>query len=276
MYMRANRKGMKGERKMKDYKDIPLLKATDIEVRVKQCTEKGAVALIYKTARVDYRILNELFGLYGWKCDYREIKGNLYCTISIYDEEHGQWVEKTNCGIESREDGEGNEKKGEASDSLKRAGFALSIGLELYSAPFIFLKVETVKNEATRKYELKNKYQKFIVSEVGYDENREINKLVISDADNGDVVFSFGSKEKVKEPKKENAPKVVDSELKLHGDEPISKTQLDLIVKYYTELSEERKARFMQFLKGTYKVDGINLLNQNDADSVIKMCKIGF
>lgn len=261
---------------MKDYKDIPLLKADDIEVRVKQCTEKGAVALIYKTARVDYRILNELFGLYGWKCDYKEIKGNLYCTISIYDEEHGQWVEKTNCGIESREDGEGNEKKGEASDSLKRAGFALGIGLELYSAPFTFLKVETIKNEATRKYELKNKYQKFVVSEVGYDENREINKLVIADADNGDIVFSFGSSKKVKETKKQEEPKTVDGEFKMHGEEPISKTQLDLIVKYYTELNDERKERFMRFLKGTYKVDGINFLNQNDADSVIKMCKIGF
>lgn len=174
---------------MINYKDIPLLTQDDIEVKVKQVSESGAVALLYKTARTDYKYLNELFGIYGWSCDYREVKGNLYCTISIYDEEKNQWIAKTNCGVESRADEDGNEKKGEASDSLKRAGFTLGIGVELYSAPFIFLKVATKLNDK-KKYELANKYQKFRVKTITYTNEREIDKLVIVDSDTNKVVFS--------------------------------------------------------------------------------------
>ena len=38
-----------------------VLKPEEIEVKVKQVTEKGAVALIYKTSRVDMDILDETF-----------------------------------------------------------------------------------------------------------------------------------------------------------------------------------------------------------------------
>ena len=99
---------------------IPTLEADDIEVKIKQVTQKGAFALLYKTARTDMRILDEMFGINNWQVEYERIGDVLFCTISVWDDEKKQWVKKQNCGIESREDGEGNEKKGEASDALMK------------------------------------------------------------------------------------------------------------------------------------------------------------
>lgn len=169
-----------------------LLNAEEIEVKVKQVTEKGAVALLYKTARTDMDLLDEQFGAGGWECDYKEIKGNLYCGIGVKQAD-GTTVWKWDCGIESRADDEGNEKKGEASDAFKRAGTKWGIGRELYAAPFILLKVETEANGG-KTYKLKDKHQSFDVAEIGYDENRRINRLVIKD-NKGNTVFTYGAKQ---------------------------------------------------------------------------------
>lgn len=167
---------------------FPVLTADQIEVRVKQVTAKGALLLLYKTARTDYDILDEVLGADGWKVEYSEIKGNLYCTLSIWSDARGGWVSKTNCGTESREDGDGNEKKGEASDAFKRAGVTCGIGRELYTAPFIFVNVETVPKD--KSFEMKDRYATFDVKEIGYDDARRINRLVIVD-NNGKTVFTF-------------------------------------------------------------------------------------
>lgn len=170
-------------------KDIRLLKAEDIDVKVKQVSEKGAVVLLYKNARVDMNILDETFGAENWECDYKEIKGNLYCGIGARESEDKQFIWKWDCGIESRED-EGNEKKGEASDAFKRAGFKWGIGRELYTAPFTFINVPTVyKNN---KYELENKFERFKVKEIDYIA-RVISKLVIVDSKNN-VVYDMTAK----------------------------------------------------------------------------------
>ena len=185
-------------------KEIRLLTKADIEVKVKQVTEKGAVALLYKTARTDMQILDETFGPLYWETDYKEIKGNLYCGIGVDNGERVVW--KWDCGIESREDGEGNEKKGEASDAFKRAGFKWGIGRELYTAPFIFIKAETT--EKNGKYYLKNKFAKYSVSVIEYDEMRNINKLEIVD-ENGNKVFTYGTANKgVIAPPSHEKPKV--------------------------------------------------------------------
>ena len=170
-----------------------LLNADEIEVKVKQVTEKGAVALLYKTARTDMTLLDETVGAENWQTDYREIKGNMYCGIGIYRDAERGYVWKWNCGTESREDGEGNEKKGEASDAFKRAGTTWGIGRELYTAPFIFLNVET--KEKNGKYYLADKFQTFEVSEITYTDNRTIKSVTIVD-NHGTVVYGRGSAKK--------------------------------------------------------------------------------
>lgn len=168
--------------------NFPLLTADQIEVKVKQVSQKGAVLLLYKTARTDMELLDKVVGPMRWAVDYREIKDNLYCGIGITEDgEH--WVWKWDCGIESRADGDGNEKKGEASDAFKRAGFKWGVGRELYTSPFTFAKVETEPN-GKGGFVMKDKYARFTVKEIGYD-GRKVSHLVITD-NHDKVVFSFG------------------------------------------------------------------------------------
>ena len=177
----------------------------DIQVKVKQVFEKGAVLLLYKDARYDMKVLDETFGSMNWQSDYKVVKDNLYCGIGVRDKDIKEWVWKWDCGIESREDGDGNEKKGEASDAFKRAGFKWGIGVELYTSPFIFANVETIEKD--HKWYLKDKFIKFSVQGIWYDEDNggDIGALVIED-NKGNIVFQWKKKGFViKEDKKQIA-----------------------------------------------------------------------
>lgn len=113
------------------------LRPCEIECKVATVKPgKGVSLLLYKTARTDVAILDEMFGKMGWQCEYKEVKGNMYCGISVFDQDSGQWIEKWDCGVESDF---GDKQKGEASDAFKRAGFKWGIGVELYTAPFIWI-----------------------------------------------------------------------------------------------------------------------------------------
>jgi hypothetical protein len=117
------------------------LRADEIDVRVATVNEKGVSLLLYKDARCDMNVLDETVGKFGWDRDHKELKGNIYCGVSIYDDEKGVWVTKWDCGAESFTEKE----KGEASDSFKRACFNWGIGRELYTAPFIWIPNKNVK-----------------------------------------------------------------------------------------------------------------------------------
>ena len=153
------------------------LRANEIEVRIGQIYEKGVSMLLYKNARTDMQILDETFGPMGWQCKYKEVKGNLFCSIGILSPEYDEWIWKEDCGTESNTEKE----KGEASDAFKRAGFRWGIGRELYTAPFIWLSVATKRKEQGRGFELNNprELNGIYVSNIATD---EINgKLVITE-----------------------------------------------------------------------------------------------
>jgi len=115
------------------------LKEDEIECKVSIIKENGLALLLYKTARTDMGILDETFGTMNWQCEYKEIKGNMYCGISVWDDKKQQWITKWDCGVESAF---GDKEKGEASDAFKRAGFKWGIGVELYTSPFIWIPAE--------------------------------------------------------------------------------------------------------------------------------------
>ena len=155
-----------------------LLSEKDIEVKVKQVKENGAVLLLYKTARTDMDILDEAVGAANWTNDYKEIKGNLYCGLAVREKEEDPFIWKWDCGIESREDGDGNEKKGEASDAFKRAGFRWGIGRELYSAPFIRIPADKMNIIMGNNGKPKT-FDTFSVEKIAYDDCGRISGLAI-------------------------------------------------------------------------------------------------
>ena len=204
------------------------LRKDEIECKVAMVKEKGLQLLLYKTARTDMEILDEVYGPLNWKCSYQEIKGNLYCTISIWDKEKAQWIDKQDCGVESAF---GDKEKGEASDSFKRAGFKVGIGRELYNSPFIW--VGSDKANITTETDKNNKknskcMDKFFVEEIDYN-NGEITKLVIFNDTKKCVAYQYGSYE-TKEPKKEKL--ATDTQIKEAIDLGVN---IEKVVKFYNK-----------------------------------------
>lgn len=166
---------------------IRLLKAEEIECRVSVVRENGLSLLLYKDARVDQKILDETFGMFGWKRSHQSIDGNLYCTVEVYDEEKKIWVAKQDVGTTSYSEKE----KGQASDSFKRACFNWGIGRELYTAPFIWIQEElaNIQKKGDKLYCNDN----YKVASIDYNDNREITSLVIVNG-KGDCVYTMQPK----------------------------------------------------------------------------------
>ena len=167
------------------------LKASEIDCRIQSIGQNktkaiGATILLYKDARVDMNILDETVSAMNWQRGHSVVDGNLYCTISIWDETKGQWVSKSDVGTESNTEKE----KGQASDSFKRAGFNWGIGRELYTAPFVYITLQDGEWYEGRDGKPKSN-AKFKVKDISYDENRNIVRLIVVDS-KGKVRYTFG------------------------------------------------------------------------------------
>lgn len=163
-----------------------MLNADEIDCRVGTVTDKGVSLLMYKDARVDMRLLDEVVGPMNWKRDHELINGNLFCTVSIRDEKTGEWVSKQDVGVESNTEKE----KGQASDAFKRACFNWGIGRELYTCPFVWITL------AENEWKMgtggkKQPRTRFYVKDIQYKDGK-VTKLVIVD-DGGRVRYSFGN-----------------------------------------------------------------------------------
>lgn len=157
------------------------LQANEIECRVATVKDKGISLLLYKTARVDRAILDETFGAFSWQNDFKVVDGKMYGGIGVHSSITNEWIWKWDCGTESNTEAE----KGQASDCFKRAGFKWGIGIELYTAPFIWINGDGNKL----------KFEKYEVSDIGYSDLGEINKLKIINSKTKDVVYAMGKNE---------------------------------------------------------------------------------
>ena len=168
---------------------VRLLRADEIECRVSTINERGLSLLLFKDARVDQKILDETFTPFGWKRTHQIIDGNLYCTVEIWDSEKCQWISKQDVGTTSYSEKE----KGQASDSFKRACFNWGVGRELYTAPFIWIgAVHATIQKKDNKFTTSDR---FSVQSISYNEQREINALVIVNG-KGFKVFEMKPKQK--------------------------------------------------------------------------------
>ncbi len=228
-------------------KDIRLLKANEIDVRVQMVNQNYISVLLYKDARVDMKILDETFGPMNWQRRHDVINNNLFCTVSIYDEDKKQWISKQDVGIPSYTQAE----KGEASDSFKRACINIGIGRELYSAPAIFIMPQS--GEVTQN---KNKYQtksRFYVKEIEYADNREIAHLTIIDG-KGNQRYSWGRKTQAQPP--------------VANNKPMNQQNNNLLEKHRVEIAQMLKAKqvptdvFVNWLRNNYNVEKLEQLNE--------------
>lgn len=162
-------------------------KLTASEIEVKPCQvakDKSWVQiLLYKTSRVDMQILTEMYGQ-KWKSEYKMVGDSLFCAISVYDSELGEWISRTDCG---EKDAGLSEDKSWATSAFKRAATQFGIGIELYSTPKI--KFNTQPN-----WFFNDKLSMtFEVSEIEW-VGETLTKLTIVDRW-GNVVWSLGQTE---------------------------------------------------------------------------------
>lgn len=170
---------------------IRLLRADEIECRVSTINAYGLRLLLYKDARVDQKILDEMFTPFGWQRTHQEIAGNLYCTVSVWDDARQRWISKQDVGTASYSDKE----KGQASDSFKRACFNWGIGRELYTAPDIWVPASRTHIREDKKR--KDHYittDRFSVQSISYNGYREICALTVVDQDGREVFRMRGQK----------------------------------------------------------------------------------
>jgi len=177
---------------------IRLLTAADIDVRVGSKSKKGdkAQLLLYKDARVDMAVLDEVYGKENWQTQYAVIGDVLFCGIGVFL--NNQWVWKWSNGVESKGQEEGNNTKGEASDAIKRAGFLWGIGRELYNCKGIWVDITA------------EEYLAFSVKEIAFNEQTLMpTRLLIVDS-KGNKRYELGKHvESPKQPDTQTLPPVV-------------------------------------------------------------------
>lgn len=166
-------------------KEFRTLTADEIEVRVGTVGNGKASLLLYKDARCDMNILDETVGPMNWQKSYELIDGQLFCTIDIWDDEKKQWISKQDVGVESNTEAE----KGRASDAQKRAAVAAGIGRELYTAPRITIKCETVQEGNRHKLKYPWQFYGCKVESISYDDRRQITQLTITKDEN--VIYEY-------------------------------------------------------------------------------------
>ena len=163
------------------------LRADEIDCRIAQIKEtqsgKGLSLLLYKDARCDQNILDEVVGPFKWKREHT--RDNRNCIVSIWSDELGQWVSKEDTGTESNTERE----KGLASDSFKRACFNWGIGRELYTAPFIWITEKDCRIKENRGKLVC--YDRFTVKGIGYTDG-VITGLEIKNQATGKVCYKWG------------------------------------------------------------------------------------
>ena len=176
------------------------LNADEIECRVGSVSTNGCSLLMYKDARVDMRLLDEVVGAFNWKREHEIINGNLYCTVSIYNADTKEWVSKQDVGVESNTEKE----KGQASDAFKRACFNWGIGRELYTCPFVWVNLgqnEWKMGEAGKKQPC----VKFSVKDIEYADGKVCKLVIVDESGKERFVYENGKRMSKAAPKEVNA-----------------------------------------------------------------------
>ena len=144
-------------------KKIRTLKADEIECRPQSVKNNKATLLLYIDSRAATNLLDETYGMENWTIEYKDVAGQIYGRLSIYDTETNRWIYREDTGSPANIEKE----KSLASDVLKRTIVRFGV-TELYTTPRIEIADDGYGNSGYK------------VSEIEYNENREIIHLVIT------------------------------------------------------------------------------------------------
>lgn len=223
------------------------LRADEIELRVGTVSKTGTgfSLLCYKDARCDQNILDEVYGSEYWQRDHKEVKGNLYGGVGVYNKELKEWIWKWDCGVESFTESQ----KGEASDSFKRACFNLGIGRELYTSPFIWISGHIDPKSSKPETKFVSGLRVSLIEYEETDTKRTIKKLQIKDKD-GNVVFNYGIAGATKEAPKLNRSELEDKIVALCDAKGLRLTDICKKAKVndLSELDEERLQNCIEYI----------------------------
>lgn len=214
-------------------KKIRTLLPNDIELREADKNSKGQVHLLmYITSRSATNLLDETYGMENYNIEYVDVAGQIYCKLSIWDEEHQRYIVRMDTGEEAKIASD----KSLASDALKRSIVRLGV-TELYSGPAIYVADDGYSNKGHK------------VLEITYDNNRNINHLVI--------VNRFG-KEVFRWDEGQRPQRAVATPQNVQTDalDYVVETEMDKLKKFYQSkfrtMSPEEQKIFTEF-KDFYK-----------------------
>lgn len=196
------------------------LKANEIEVRVghKIKNTNNVSMLLYIDSRAVTKYLDEWVGPFNWQTEFNTAGPLVVGKLGIWDDNKQQWVWKSDTGSESNIEAE----KGLISDTYKRLLSRWGV-TELYTAPDIVLPDDGYNNSGYK------------VSEIDYDENRNIIHLVITNRF-GKELFRWDIGNKTT-PIVKTSPKQVinDENLEWTDDKTTIKDNRTLLTEFCTE-----------------------------------------
>lgn len=169
-------------------KNIPLTKDM-VEVRIGTLTStphgyRGNL-LIYQDARASMNVLDTLYP--GWQRLHQEIGGQIFCTLSVFDNERKTWISRTDVGTA----GDFEKEKSAVTDSFKRAATNFIPAFRaLYKAPAIYIPLSDKEVSEGSNGKLRC-YTKFTIADIAYDEQTQtFTALKIVDG-NGEVRYDL-------------------------------------------------------------------------------------
>lgn len=235
----------------------------EIELRVGSTNDSGFQLLLYKNARIDMQLLDEVVGVGNWQREHYILGNDIYCKVGIYNEELKQWVWRADAGSS----GTIEEEKSKASDSFKRACVNFGLGRCLYSAPFVWIVSKDKDGVMTGE----TKKERYYVDEIGYTDHK-ITKLVIKNEKTNKVVFSMGSNQKVAQTS-EKPQANANSKLNTNKGSISSKHKALIQAKLLT-LSEEKRKAFYDKLDKQYNTMNIEMLSEQQGEQLCKSWKL--
>ena len=237
------------------------LLADEIELRVGSTNDSGFQLLLYKNARVDMALLDEVVGVGNWQREHIILGNDIYCRLGIWNKELNQWVWKTDAGSS----GTIEEEKSKASDSFKRAATNFGLGRCLYTAPFVWINTKDKNGKLTGEDKKTCRYSVKIIAYT----NHKITRLVIINDKTKDVVFTYGVKGEQDTQPKQEEPKIAQTNEPKGSVDPQDLKTIREIIALYTR--DESRTKFFKYVEDTYNVKFLEELTLSQGKEIIKV-----